>query len=200
MNAYIVDAVRTPRGRGNDKGSLKTIRPIDLMGQTLRALATRTGLDSSKVADTLIGCVTQTADQGSNIGKLSVIAAGWSDRAPGMSVNRYCASGLSAVNYAALKAVQEDGIAVGGGVEMMSRVPVASDKGPLTHDFPFQQQAVLLPIGIAAVKFSGSPSVMTRLSSRRTPPKPRCWPAASQFTQSRYWARRFGSLSRAGMK
>ena len=150
MKAYIVDAVRTPRGRGNDKGSLKTVRPIDLMGQTLHALATRTGLDSSKVADTLIGCVTQTADQGSNIGKLSVIAAGWSDRAPGMSVNRYCASGLSAVNYAALKAVQEDGIAVGGGVEMMSRVPVASDKGPLTHDFPFQQQAVLLPIGIAA--------------------------------------------------
>ncbi len=150
MNAYIVDAVRTPRGRGNDKGSLKSIRPIDLMGQTLRALATRTGLDSSKVADTLIGCVTQTADQGSNLAKLSVIAAGWSDQAPGMTVNRYCASGLSAVNYAALKAIQDDGVAVGGGVEMMSRVPVASDKGPLTHDFAFQQQAVLLPIGIAA--------------------------------------------------
>ena len=150
MNAYVIDAVRTPRGRGNDKGSLKSIRPIDLMGQTLKALAARTGLDSSKVADTLIGCVTQTAEQGTNIGKLAVIAAGWSDRAPGMTVNRYCASGLSAVNYAALKALHEDGFAVGGGVEMMSRVPVASDKGPLTHDFPFQQQAVLIPIGIAA--------------------------------------------------
>jgi acetyl-CoA C-acetyltransferase len=150
MNAYVVDAVRTPRGRGNDKGSLKSIRPIDLMGQTLKALATRTGLDSSKVVDTLIGCVTQTADQGSNIAKLSVIAAGWTDAAPGMTVNRYCASGLSAVNYAALRALHEDGLAVGGGVEMMSRVPVASDKGPLTHDFAFQQQAGLLPIGIAA--------------------------------------------------
>ena len=150
MNAYVIDAVRTPRGRGNDKGSLKSIRPIDLMGQTLKALAARTGLDSSKVADTLIGCVTQTAEQGTNIGKLAVIAAGWSDRAPGMTVNRYCASGLSAVNYAALRALHEDGFAVGGGVEMMSRVPVASDKGPLTHDFPFQQQAVLIPIGIAA--------------------------------------------------
>ena len=150
MNAYVIDAVRTPRGRGNDKGSLKSIRPIDLMGQTLKALAARTGLDSSKVADTLIGCVTQTAEQGTNIGKLAVIAAGWSDRAPGMTVNRYCASGLSAVNYAALKALHEEGFAVGGGVEMMSRVPVASDKGPLTHDFPFQQQAVLIPIGIAA--------------------------------------------------
>lgn len=150
MNIYIVDAVRTPRGRGNDKGSLKSLRPIDLMGQTLRALAARAKLDTSVVADTLIGCVTQTADQGSNLGKLSAIAAGWSDRAPGLAVNRYCASGLTAVNYAALKAIHEDGVAVGGGVEMMSRVPVASDKGPLTHDFAFQQQAVLIPIGIAA--------------------------------------------------
>ena len=150
MTVYVIDAVRTPRGRGNDKGSLKVVRPIDLMGQTLKALAARTSLDTSKVADVLIGCVTQTADQGSNLAKLSLIAAGWSDAAPGMTVNRYCASGLSAVNYAALKAEHEDGVAVGGGVEMMSRVPVASDKGPLTHDFPFQQQAVLLPIGIAA--------------------------------------------------
>jgi acetyl-CoA C-acetyltransferase len=150
MNVYIIDAVRTPRGRGNEKGSLKSLRPIDLMGQTLRALASRTRLDSSVVADTLIGCVTQTADQGSNLGKLSAIAAGWSDRAPGLTINRYCASGLTAVNYAALKAVHEDGVAVGGGVEMMSRVPVASDQGPLTHDFAFQQQATLIPIGIAA--------------------------------------------------
>ena len=150
MNAYVVDAVRTPRGRGNDKGSLKSIRPLDLMAQTLKALAARTGLDSSKVADTLIGCVTQTAEQGTNIGKLAVIAAGWSDAAPGMTVNRYCASGLSAVNYAALKAVHEEGFAVGGGVEMMSRVPVASDKGPLTHDFAFQKEAAVIPIGIAA--------------------------------------------------
>ncbi|MFN0095857.1 MAG: acetyl-CoA C-acyltransferase [Dehalococcoidia bacterium] len=150
MNVYIVDAVRTPRGRGNDKGSLKGVRPVTLMGQTLRALAARTRLDPAAVVDTLIGCVTQTADQGSNLGKLSVIAAGWSDRTPGMTVNRYCASGLSAMNYAALKALHEDGVAVGGGVEMMSRVPVASDKGPLTHDLPFQQQAVLIPIGIAA--------------------------------------------------
>ena len=150
MNALIVDAVRTPRGRGNDKGSLKSVRPVDLMGQTLKALASRTGLDTSKVADILIGCVTQTADQGSNLGKLSVVAAGWNDAAPGMTVNRYCASGLSAVNYAALKAMQDDGVAVGGGVEMMSRVPVASDKGPLTHDFPFQQRELLIPIGIAA--------------------------------------------------
>ena len=150
MSAYIVDAVRTPRGRGNDKGSLKSIKPVDLMAQVLRALGTRAGIDSKHVADTLIGCVTQTADQGTNIGKLAVLAAGWSDAVPAMSINRYCASGLSAVNYAALKAVADDGLAVGGGVEIMSRVPMGSDQGPLVHDFPFQQAQMLIPIGIAA--------------------------------------------------
>ena len=150
MSVYVIDAVRTPRGRGNDKGSLKTVKPVDLLGQTLRALAARTSLDSSKLSDTLIGCVTQTSEQGSNLGKLGVIAAGWSDAAPAVTLNRYCASGLTAVNYAALKAGHEDSVAVGGGIEMMSRVPVASDQGALTHDFAFQKQAVLIPIGIAA--------------------------------------------------
>ena len=150
MNTYIVDAVRTPRGRGNDKGSLKSIRPVDLLAQTLRALSARTRFDPSQLADTIIGCVTQTADQGTNLGKLAAIVAGWSDAAPGMTLNRYCASGLSAVNYAALRAAHDDGLAVGGGVEMMSRVPMGSDKGPLTHDFAFQQAALLIPIGVAA--------------------------------------------------
>lgn len=150
MSVYIVDAVRTPRGRGNDKGSLKAIKPVDLLAQTLRALAERTHLDTAQVADTLIGCVTQTAEQGTNLAKLAVIAAGWSDAAPGMTVNRYCASGLSALNYAALKAANDAGLAVGGGVEMMSRVPMGMDQGPLTHDVAFQQAALLIPIGIAA--------------------------------------------------
>ena len=150
MSVYVVDAVRTPRGRGNDKGSLKTIQPVQLMAQALRALAARTQLDSANVVDTLIGCVTQTGEQGANIGKLAAIAAGWSDATSGMSVNRYCASGLAAVNYAALKAASEQGLAVGGGVEMMSRVPLGSDQGPLTHDFVFQRSAALIPIGIAA--------------------------------------------------
>jgi acetyl-CoA C-acetyltransferase len=145
-----VDAVRTPRGRGNDKGSLKGVKPVDLMAQTLRALATRAPFDAARVADTIVGCVTQTADQGTNIGKLAAIAAGWSDAAPGMTLNRYCASGLSAVNYAALRAQHDDALAVGGGVEMMSRVPMGSDQGPLTHDLPFQQSALLIPIGVAA--------------------------------------------------
>lgn len=150
MTVHVIDAVRTPRGRGNDKGSLKSVKPVDLLAQTLRAVSARTAFDPAHLADTIIGCVTQTADQGSNLGKLAAIAAGWSDQAPGMTVNRYCASGLSAVNYAALKAVHDDGLAVGGGVEMMSRVAVGSDKGPLTHDGAFQQTVLLIPIGVAA--------------------------------------------------
>jgi acetyl-CoA C-acetyltransferase len=149
-NAYIVDAVRTPRGRGNDKGSLRAVTPVDLMAQSLSALAARTRIDTARIADAIIGCVTQTGDQGSNIGKLALIAANWSDAAPGMTINRYCASGLTAVHYAAVRAAGEDALATGGGVEMMSRVPMGADKGPLTHDLPFQKAAMLVPIGIAA--------------------------------------------------
>ena len=146
----IIEALRSPRGRGNDKGALRQIKPVDLRAQQLTALAKRTGLNTAQVSDTLIGCVTQTADQGANIAKLSMVRAGWHDSVPGLSINRYCASGLSAVHLAAQQAMDNDSLAVGGGVEMMSRVPMASDQGPLTHDFEFQQQTMLVPIGISA--------------------------------------------------
>jgi acetyl-CoA C-acetyltransferase len=146
----IIEALRSPRGRGNDKGALRQIKPVDLLAQQLTALAKRTGLNTAQVSDTLIGCVTQTADQGANIAKLSLLRAGWEDSVPGLSINRYCASGLSAVHLASQQAMDNDSLAVGGGVEMMSRVPMASDQGPLTHDFEFQQQTTLVPIGISA--------------------------------------------------
>ena len=146
----IIEALRSPRGRGNDKGALRQVKPVDLLAQQLTALAKRTGLNTAQVSDTLIGCVTQTAEQGANIAKLSLVRAGWHDSVPGRSINRYCASGLSAVHLAAQQAMDNDSLAVGGGVEMMSRVPMASDQGPLTHDFEFQQQTTLVPIGISA--------------------------------------------------
>jgi acetyl-CoA C-acetyltransferase len=146
----IIEALRSPRGRGNDKGALRQIKPVDLLAQQLTALAKRTGLNTAQVSDTLIGCVTQTADQGANIAKMSMVRAGWHDSVPGLSINRYCASGLSAVHLASQQAMDNDSLAVGGGVEMMSRVPMASDQGPLTHDFEFQQQTTLVPIGISA--------------------------------------------------
>lgn len=148
--ALIIDAVRSPRGRGNDKGTLKSIKPVDLLAQQLAALAWRHGIDTAQVADTVIGCVTQTGEQGANIAKLALLRGGWDDRVPGLTINRYCASGLSAVQFAAFQALATDGLAVGGGVEMMSRVPMAADQGPLTHDFELQRQTALVPIGLAA--------------------------------------------------
>jgi acetyl-CoA C-acetyltransferase len=146
----IIEALRTPRGRGNDKGALRSLKPVDLLALQLQDLARKTGIDTAQVQDTIIGCVTQTAEQGANIAKLAVVRAGWHDSVPGLTVNRYCASGLSAVHLAAQQAMAYDSLAVGGGIEMMSRVPMAADKGPLTHDLEFQQQTALVPIGIAA--------------------------------------------------
>lgn len=148
--ALIIDAVRSPRGRGNDKGALRTVQPVHLLAQQLQALQRRTQIDTAEVTDAIFGCVTQTAEQGSNVGKLALMAAGWSDAVPGLTINRYCASGLSAVQFAAQQALAADGLAVGGGVESMSRVPMAADQGPLTHDFALQKTLGLVPIGLAA--------------------------------------------------
>ena len=149
-HAYIADAVRTPRGKGNDNGSLKGVKPARLLAGMLQALRARNDFDTALVADAVFGCVTQTADQGSSVGVLALPLAGWSDAVSAVTLNRYCASGLSATNFAALQALHGDTLSVGGGVEMMSRVPMGSDQGPLTHDLVLQQQAGLVPIGIAA--------------------------------------------------
>ena len=149
-HAYIADAVRTPRGRGNDKGSLKAVKPAELLAQTLRALARRTSLDTALVSDAIFGCVTQTGDQGASVGTLALPLAHWSDAVSAVTINRYCASGLSATNFAALQALHGNTLAIGGGIEMMSRVPMASDQGPLTDDRALQMPAGLVPTGIAA--------------------------------------------------
>ena len=148
--ALIIEALRSPRGRGNDKGALRGLRPLELLAGQLHALTERTGVDSAAIEDVLIGCVSQTGEQGANIAKMAVLQAGWSDAVPAISINRYCASGLSAVQMAAQQALAADGLAVGGGVEMMSRVPMASDQGPLTHDRQLQQERQLVSIGLAA--------------------------------------------------
>jgi acetyl-CoA C-acetyltransferase len=148
--ALIIEALRSPRGRGNDKGALRGLRPLELLAGQLHALTERTGVDSAAIEDVLIGCVSQTGEQGANIAKMAVLQARWSDAVPAISINRYCASGLSAVQMAAQQALAADGLAVGGGVEMMSRVPMASDQGPLTHDRQLQQERQLVSIGLAA--------------------------------------------------
>lgn len=152
QEVVIIDAVRTARGRGSDKGSLKSLQPAYLLGQTLGAVAQRNGLHAhwSELADVLIGCVTQTGARGSNIAKLAVIEVGWPDAIPAASINRYCTSSLSAMGYVAMRCAVDDRLGVAGGVEMMSTVPMASDQGLLTHDLAWTTRHGLVNIGLAA--------------------------------------------------
>ncbi|HEU4883098.1 MAG TPA: hypothetical protein VFT45_12650, partial [Longimicrobium sp.] len=130
-DAYIIDAVRTPRGRGKKgKGSLTEIHPQELLAQTLQELARRTEVDPADVDDVVVGAVSQVGEQGSNIARNAVLAADWPLHVGGVSLNRYCGSGLQAVNFAAMgvmSGAQE--VVVGAGVESMSRVPMNSDGG-----------------------------------------------------------------------
>lgn len=132
------------------RAASETVKPAELLAQTLRALALRTSLDTARVSDAIFGCVTQTGDQGTSVGTIALPLAQWSDGVSAVTINGSCASGLSAIHFAALQALHGDTLAVGGGIEMMSRVPMGSDLGPLTHDRELQVQARLVPIGIAA--------------------------------------------------
>src|SRR5437016_5527344 len=126
--AYIIDACRTPRGRR--KGSLSGTHPMALCGVPLTAVLKRTGIDPSEVDDVVVGCVTETGEQGTNIARGAVLAAGWPIEVPGVTLNRFCGSGQQAVNFAAqaVKAGAQD-LVVAGGVESMTRVPMGSDMG-----------------------------------------------------------------------
>ncbi|HEY0037951.1 MAG TPA: hypothetical protein VGB66_14740, partial [Longimicrobium sp.] len=130
-DAYIIDAVRTPRGRGKKgKGALTEIHPQELLAQTLRELARRTEIDPADVDDVVVGVVSQVGEQGSNIARNAVLAADWPLHVGGVSLNRYCGSGLQAVNFAAMGVMSgAQDVVVGAGVESMSRVPMGSDGG-----------------------------------------------------------------------
>ena len=138
-DAFIFDAVRTPWGAGNADGALYTVKPVDLLAGLLRALQRRNDLDTAQVDDIVVGCVTPVGDQGANIARTAALVANWTIEVPGVQINRFCASGLEAVNLGAMKIRSggEDCVVVGG-VESMSRVPMGSDGGawrldPLTH-------------------------------------------------------------------
>jgi acetyl-CoA C-acetyltransferase len=151
--AYIIDAVRTPRGRGKKgKGSLTEIHPQELLAQTLNRLAERGGIDREDVEDVVIGVVSQVGEQGGNIARNAVLAAGWPLHVSGVSLNRFCGSGLQAVNFAAMgvmSGAQE--LVVGGGVESMSRVPMGSDQaGADGHNPLLTARHFQVPQGISA--------------------------------------------------
>jgi acetyl-CoA C-acetyltransferase len=148
--AYIYDAVRTPRGRGKANGSLHAIKPVDLLAGALRGLAERNRLDTSLIEDVSIGCVTQTSEQGACIARTAVMLAGYDEDVPGVTLNRFCGSGLEAVNGAAAKvAAGYADLTIGGGVESMSRVAMGADGGAL-----FEPQMAfdygIVPQGISA--------------------------------------------------
>lgn len=149
--AYIIDAIRTPRGKGKKDGSLYQVKPITLLTTLLNELKDRHQLDTSKVDDIVLGCVTPIGDQGADIAKTAAIAAGWDNDVAGVQINRFCASGLEAVNMAAMKVRSgwED-IVVAGGVESMSRVPMGSDGGPWALDPETNMACDFIPQGIGA--------------------------------------------------
>jgi len=131
-DAVIVGAVRTAIGKRG--GSLKDWRPDDLAAYVLREVVDRAGIEPKLIEDVTLGCVTQVADQGGNIGRLAPLIAGFPETVPGNSVNRMCASGLQAFNYACMEVMTgQNDIVIGGGVESMSRVPLGSDMGELSQ-------------------------------------------------------------------
>lgn len=149
--AYIIDAIRTPRGKGKKDGSLHQVKPISLLTGLLNELQARHQFDTSKVDDIVLGCVTPIGDQGADIAKTAAIAAGWDNDVAGVQINRFCASGLEAVNLAAQKVRSgwED-LVVAGGVESMSRVPMGSDGGPWALDPATNMACDFIPQGIGA--------------------------------------------------
>ena len=150
-DALIYDAVRTPRGRGRKDGSLHEVTPIELASTALRALRDRNDLDTSAIDDVILGCVEPVGEQGSDIARLAALMADYDETVPGMQIQRFCSSGLDAVNMASaqVRSGQAD-MAVGGGVESMSRVPMMSGGGAWFADPQVAFHTYFVPQGISA--------------------------------------------------
>ncbi|MCC6648398.1 MAG: acetyl-CoA C-acetyltransferase [Polyangiaceae bacterium] len=152
-DVFLIDAVRTPRGRGRPgKGALSGVHPQELMAQTLDRLASKSGVDKAAVSDVVVGCVSQVGEHGACLARNALVLAGWPEDVTGVMVNRYCGSGLQAVAFAAMgvmSGMQE--VAIGGGVESMSRVPMGSDGGKLDGNNPrLAAKVPMVPQGISA--------------------------------------------------
>jgi acetyl-CoA C-acetyltransferase len=150
--AFIYEAIRTPRGRGKANGSLHGVKPVSLVTGLIDEMRTRhPDLDTNQVDDLILGCLTPLGDQGANIAKTAAIAAGLPDTVAGMQINRYCSSGLEAINIAAAKVRSGwDQMLFAGGVESMSRVPMGSDGGPWAMDPETAYNTYFVPQGISA--------------------------------------------------
>ena len=150
-DCFIYDAVRTPRGRGKKDGSLHEVTALELATQTLASLRDRNKLDTAALDDVILGCVDPVGEQGADIARAAVLKAGFAQTVPGVQINRFCASGLEACNMAAgqIMSGQSD-LAIGGGVEAMSRVAIGSSGGAWPEDPSIAVPAYFVPQGISA--------------------------------------------------
>lgn len=150
-DALIFDAVRTPRGKGKPDGALYSVKPVNLMAGLLTALQARNQLETAQVDDIVLGCVTPVGDQGADIAKTAALVADWDVSVAGVQINRFCASGLEAVNLGAMKIGSGfEELVVVGGVESMSRVPMGSDGGAWVLDPQTNLHCHFTPQGIGA--------------------------------------------------
>jgi acetyl-CoA C-acetyltransferase len=151
--SYVIDAARTPRGRGKaGKGALSGIHPQELFAQVLNALLERGRFNAREVGDVMVGCVSQVGEQGANLARNAVLSAGWPHEVSAVSLNRFCASGLQAIHFGAMGVASGAmDLAVAGGVESMSRVPMGADGGGQDgHNTHLRERLFQVPQGISA--------------------------------------------------
>ena len=150
-HALILDYVRTGRGKANDKGALHHLRPLDLVVGLQRELVARAGLDPVRIEDVVLGVASQVGEQGANLARTANLMAGWGPTVPGVTVNRFCASGIDAVAQVGARIrAGELQLAVAGGVESVSRVPIFSDEGALWREPEVIRTVGSVHMGIAA--------------------------------------------------
>jgi acetyl-CoA C-acetyltransferase len=151
LDAFIYDHVRTPRGRGKSDGALHEVTALNLAAQALGAIKDRNRLDPSVVDDVVLGCVDPVGEAGGDIARAAALVAGFGDGVPGVQINRFCASGLDAVNFAAAEVMSgQHDITIGGGVESMSRVGIGASGGAWPVDPSIAVKTYFLPQGISA--------------------------------------------------
>src|SRR5271165_581145 len=150
-DAFIYDHVRTPRGRGKQDGALHEVTALNLATQALAAIKDRNKLDPKRVDDVVMGCVDPVGEAGGDIPRMAAICAGYGDGVPGVQINRFCASGLDAVNFAAAQVMagQHD-MTIGGGVESMSRVGIGASGGAWPVDPSIALASYFMPQGVSA--------------------------------------------------
>lgn len=148
---YIVDSIRTPRARANDKGGLHKLNPYELLDYLYKDFEQKNFLNLHSIDEVLIGCVTQYGEQAGNIAKASSLFSGYPDSISGLTINRFCSSSLDAINLAYLKVQsQQANNVIAGGVEMMSRVPMLSDEAAIWNDIEIAERAKIFLMGSGA--------------------------------------------------